>query len=147
MKENIEKAIEILETSLACVSITRYTKEAIRKEVAFLKSHSKNILSDTVEIPLTNGGVTYINHEDLELVSRYSWHRDRHPALNYAKTSIRKKDKVHALRMHQLILGQKEGYEIDHIDGNGLNNCRFNLRFVTRSENIRNGHCRKNLQA
>lgn len=39
--------------------------------------------------------------------------------------------------LHRFILGAEKGQEIDHIDGDGLNNRRENLRFVTHKENIR----------
>jgi hypothetical protein len=40
--------------------------------------------------------------------------------------------------MHRQIMGAKEGQEIDHINGNGLDNRRENLRIVTRSQNLAN---------
>ncbi|MDP1931912.1 MAG: HNH endonuclease [Gammaproteobacteria bacterium] len=40
--------------------------------------------------------------------------------------------------MHRLIMGFPERMEIDHINGNSLDNRRSNLRVVTRSENARN---------
>lgn len=40
--------------------------------------------------------------------------------------------------MHRLILKPKQGQEVDHIDHNGLNNTRANLRVVTHSENQKN---------
>lgn len=40
--------------------------------------------------------------------------------------------------MHHLVLGKKDGYEIDHINGNKLDNRLCNLRHVTRSQNNMN---------
>ena len=40
--------------------------------------------------------------------------------------------------MHHLILPKKDGFEIDHINGNGLDNRRKNLRYVTSSQNKMN---------
>lgn len=39
--------------------------------------------------------------------------------------------------LHRFLLGAAKGQEIDHIDGDGLNNKRCNLRFVSHRENIR----------
>lgn len=40
--------------------------------------------------------------------------------------------------MHEEILGKREGYEIDHINGDGLDNRKSNLRHLTHAQNIRN---------
>jgi hypothetical protein len=37
--------------------------------------------------------------------------------------------------MHRVILNAPDGMEVDHIDGNGLNNQRSNLRLVTTQQN------------
>lgn len=47
--------------------------------------------------------------------------------------------------MHMMVLSGVEipsGYEIDHIDGNSLNNRRNNLRVVSRADNIHNTRVR-----
>lgn len=40
--------------------------------------------------------------------------------------------------MHRVILGAQRGQEVDHRDGDGLNNRRTNLRLATRAQNQRN---------
>ena len=44
------------------------------------------------------------------------------------------------MHMHRHILKAGPGQEIDHRDGDGLNNQRFNLRYCTDSENHANQH-------
>lgn len=45
------------------------------------------------------------------------------------------------VQLHRFVMGENiEGYEIDHIDGNPLNNSLSNLRKVTHKENLRNIH-------
>ena len=61
----------------------------------------------------------------------------------YLYVSLWKENKKHQARVHRLIaqayLEQPEGKtEVDHIDGNGYNNCVNNLRWVTSAENKAN---------
>lgn len=42
--------------------------------------------------------------------------------------------------MHRLIMNAPEGMEVDHINGNGLDNRRENLRVVTQKVNHANRH-------
>ncbi len=44
--------------------------------------------------------------------------------------------------MHRMVMGAQDGEYVDHIDGNGLNNSRSNLRFATLSQNNTNQRIR-----
>ena len=48
------------------------------------------------------------------------------------------------LEMHRLILVPSEGLQVDHINRDGLDNRRSNLRLVTVSHNLRNRAPRRN---
>jgi hypothetical protein len=78
-----------------------------------------------------------VDDEDYPLLSRHKWYPMR----------VRQSDKVYAQRrvtsfctelMHRLILGMPpSGMVIDHINNNGLDNQKENLRFLLNAENIR----------
>ncbi len=48
------------------------------------------------------------------------------------------------IRLHTFLLGKNKGKEIDHINGNKLDNRECNLRFCTHRENLRNQVVQKN---
>lgn len=77
----------------------------------------------TIEIPLTRGYVARIEDADRIFTDGRKWHAHVVPHRNaiYACTKINGR---HVL-LHRLLA---DWDEIDHADGNGLNNCRSNLR-------------------
>jgi hypothetical protein len=92
-------------------------------------------MSAEVFIPLTQGKITVIDFEDFEKVRPYKWHARRDKNRTYAATNSKNRRTV---RLHRLLMDAKEGQEVDHKDGDGLNNHRGNLRFCTNHENARN---------
>ncbi len=85
-------------------------------------------------IKLTQGYSAIIDDSDLPLISRYSWHAVKSRGRVYAAYSVRLPHS-RAILMHKLLLTAER---VDHIDGNGLNNRRDNLRPATHSENMQN---------
>lgn len=77
---------------------------------------------------------TYIDLDNYEEVKKYQW-RISQKRNKYYVVSGKKDEQVY---LHQLIYGKPPaGYEIDHIDGNSLNNRKANLRYLSRSDNAR----------
>ena len=93
---------------------------------------------DLKEIKLTKGYVTIVDDEDYERLKKYSWfaHVSKSPDGSvkrvYAHTRIQGRLKP----MHHFIA--VSSCEIDHIDGDALNNRRENLRSATTSTNQAN---------
>lgn len=73
-----------------------------------------------------------VDEEDRHFLYEYSWYIDSHGYL-----STKCKD-GHHVGLHQLILGKKPGFVIDHKNGNKMDNRRCNLHFVTHGYNIAN---------
>lgn len=80
-----------------------------------------------------------VDDEDYEELSKFKWYIDSGGHTHYGTRSLPKTEKDHsAILMHREILGLKKGEVCDHIDGNGLNNQRNNLRKATISQNCAN---------
>lgn len=79
----------------------------------------------------------YVDADRYEDVSKYTWRISQKKNKYYVITGSQKKNTM--IYLHQYIMGEIiDGMEIDHIDGNSLNNRRINLRYTTRQENIDN---------
>jgi hypothetical protein len=82
-------------------------------------------------IALTKGKFATVDAADYEWLSQYRWHATASRGRYYAATVIDKK----AVTMHRMIMNPPPGFVTDHIDGNGLNNYRENMRNCTRQQN------------
>ena len=91
------------------------------------------------KIPLSNNrGFTLVDDKDFEMLSKHKWHILQQKHTSYAITHIKRNGKQTTLRMHRLVMGEPQGMQVDHIDGDGLNNQRFNLRACTNKQNSMN---------
>jgi len=83
------------------------------------------------EIELTQGYVTQVDDEDYAVLSQFSWSVSCRWNTCYARGS-------HGKLMHRMIMQASDNMEVDHRDGDGLNNQRHNLKVCTHAENVRN---------
>lgn len=97
------------------------------------------------EILLSNGMKATVDDQDFEYLSQFNWFAEKTKTTFYAQRNCYNKElKIKSSkRMHREILGTKDTKIVtDHIDGNGLNNQRANLRACTQGENLRNTRIR-----
>lgn len=81
-----------------------------------------------------------VDDEDFEKLNEIKWNLLSVNGTNqYAVTYKNNRP----LLMHRIMLDFPKGKEIDHINGNGLDNRRKNLRVCTHSENLKNKRMRK----
>lgn len=93
----------------------------------------------TKEIPLTQGKVALVDDDDFEVLNQVKWHVTYHVGYTaYAVHSMGPRSRVKSVYMHRQIMNAPDGVEVDHINGNGLDNRRENLRLATPAENCRN---------
>jgi hypothetical protein len=95
-------------------------------------------------IALTQGKVALVSDEDYDELSIHSWHTVTPHNVSYAVRSERQPGgKVPTYLMHRVIVDAPKGIEVDHINGDGLDNQRSNLRLATHSQNL----CNRRLDA
>lgn len=96
-------------------------------------------------VPLSKGKVALVDDEDYDRVMQYRWraHFDKRNNLWYAFPCSNAMRQRVGNSMHQFIVGKCDA-PIDHINGNGLDNTRINLRACTPTQNAANRSCNKN---
>ena len=93
-------------------------------------------------IKLTQNKYAIVDDTDYELLSKHKWSICRARGKLYAVRSIRSSGKV---LMHRFLMGLTANDKIciDHINGDGLDNRRDNLRIATLEQNQGNSKLRK----
>lgn len=109
-----------------------------RREPAVWTTPPEPADEEVRHIGLTRGYFAVVDAADYAWLSRYKW------------TALVAGSKVYAIRahkgktilMHREIMQPPDGLVVDHIDGNGLNNRRSNMRACTREQNLYNSRPR-----
>jgi hypothetical protein len=88
-------------------------------------------MQDYIEIPLTRGKFAKVDLEDFPLVASYRWRATVHARTFYAVTTTPRKMGHKDIYMHRFLINAPEGKTVDHVNGDGLDNRRHNVRFAT----------------
>lgn len=83
------------------------------------------------EIPLTKGQVAIVDDADFEYLSQWNWQFTH----GYARRRVKESGKTRVIYMHRVIARPLEMEEVDHVNMDGLDNRRANLRCCNRSQN------------
>ena len=89
-------------------------------------------------IPLTQGKFAIVDDEDYSRLNQYKWATCKNRRTFYAVRAVKKRGKWTNQEMGHDIFHIPKNFAIDHINHNGLDNRKANLRTCTASENRRN---------
>lgn len=89
-------------------------------------------------IPLTREKFALVDDEDYDYLCKWKWQYQHNGTTGYAIRSGWDGEHKFSIRMHREIMKATDSDDIDHKDGNGLNNCKSNLRRATKQENTFN---------
>jgi len=93
------------------------------------------------EITVSDGSIVLVDDEDYEKLSKWKW---RITKTGYVRRTGRVEGKSVPVYIHREIMLASKGIQVDHINGNKLDNRKENLRLATRFENQRNVGKRSN---
>jgi hypothetical protein len=94
-----------------------------------------------IRVPLPQGQFAVIDDEMTHL-QKLKW------SLSTDGYAVRKQPFIRGYRkqlyLHHVVIGYPlKGYQVDHINGDRLDNRRANLRFVTKRQNCQNQQCHR----
>jgi oligoribonuclease NrnB/cAMP/cGMP phosphodiesterase (DHH superfamily) len=88
------------------------------------------------EIPLSNGNKAYVDADDYDRISQYSWSEAKHGGATAYLGGGRLKPKY--AYMHRMILEAPDNTLVDHKNRCTLDNRKSNLRLATKKQNAAN---------
>jgi len=91
------------------------------------------------EIRLTKGKVALVDDEDFDAIAEHKWCAvEKFRGCWYAVRGISTPHGVRHIYMHRVIANPPKGMVTDHINGDGLDNRRSNIRIATKQQNSQN---------
>jgi len=97
----------------------------------------------TKYIQLTKGFNAIVDNDEYQRCIKHKWYACFSGKKVYARTYINDGIKPKWIRMHRFICHNLKTSCLDHINGNGLDNRKCNLRASTHSQNMYNSEKRK----
>lgn len=90
----------------------------------------------TFSVPLTQGYFAIIDASDAGAVGKFNWRvQEDRSGLRYAHRSGKSNEWI---GLHRFLMNPAEGFVVDHINGDGLDCRRANMRVTTRHGNLMN---------
>lgn len=87
-------------------------------------------------IATTNGYTIFVDDEDYPDLSKRKWFARKSAGRTwYATSKLEGRRHSPNISMHRVVMNYPKGLEVDHINGNGLDNRKENLRICTHLQN------------
>lgn len=92
-------------------------------------------------VTLTRGYKAIVDDKDYKKINKYKWHALVQPKTTRISIYACRKDYSKGyknpiyIRMHRMIMNPPSNMQVDHINNDGLDNRRINLRIVTNQQN------------
>lgn len=103
-----------------------------KNDIRINDDHAEIVLRDKYGVIVASA---LIDLDDVERCRQYKWYARKTRNTYYAMASVAPNKKVF---LHRFIMGYFGGDDVDHINRNGLDNRKSNLRIVTHQENACN---------
>lgn len=112
--------------------------------LVFRLLHRRHVAPSVVRVPLSQGLYALIDACDWPKIAAHTWCAYRSRRTHYAQRAVYAGGQSTTLKMHRLIAGVPDGVDVDHKNGNGLDNRRRNLRAATQTQNNGNRRLHSN---
>lgn len=106
------------------------------------QNNNIHVRDGLVSIEMKHGIVSIVSIQDYETIRNYKWCAAKRANTHYAVARDRKTKKN--VLMHRILLNAKPDEQVDHRDGDGLNNQRNNIRKCSIFDNMQHTKFRKN---
>ncbi len=137
-KAGAEVPWQVVDPADSCTNFER-SRELVPPDITAALAQGAKLL------PLSQNKFAIIDAEDYDRLSNYKWCLSKAPHTNYALTRLKRKgSKRKALLMHRFILNAPSHLVVDHINHNGLDNRKQNLRLCTHVQNTQNRRPNRN---
>ncbi len=95
------------------------------------------------QIPLKGkygeGKFALVDDSDYEYLNQFNWHIHKKPKTSYVRRNKKLENgRMSGIEMHREIMKPSKGLLVDHINHNGLDNRKSNLRTCTHSQSLAN---------
>lgn len=96
-----------------------------------------------IMFPINRGLFVMVDKDDVAKIDPFNWSLLETGGLRYARRTVRVAGRQKTVLLHRFIMDAGDDQIVDHINGDGLDCRRSNMRFVTKGQNNINRKVRK----